>query len=112
MSTPNIPRGPGLFEITRANGERLVTNVRRLAGAERAPGSALIAVAAWLLALIGGGALYVSFTAQHEYVFARPPPGRGQHHRGAAARPADDRVHPARARPVPRREVLAGPSGR
>jgi hypothetical protein len=70
MSTPTIPRGPGLFEISKANGERMVTNVRRLAGAERAPGSALIAVAAWLLALIGGGALYVSFTAQQRYVFA------------------------------------------
>jgi len=70
MSTPNIPRGPGLFEVTRANGERLVTNVRRLVGGERAPGSALIAAAAWLLALIGGGALYVSFTAQQRYVFA------------------------------------------
>ena len=30
----------------------------------------LIAVAAWLLALIGGGALYVSFSAQQKYVFA------------------------------------------
>ena len=30
----------------------------------------LIAIAAWLLALIGGGALYVSFTAQQRYVFA------------------------------------------
>jgi hypothetical protein len=70
MSTPTIPRGPGLFEITKANGERAITNVRRLAGAERAPGSALIAIAAWLLALIGGGALYVSFTAQQRYVFA------------------------------------------
>jgi Protein of unknown function (DUF2637) len=70
MSTPNIPRRPGLFEVTRANGERLVTNVRRLAGGGRAPGSALIAAAAWLLALIGGGALYVSFTAQQRYVFA------------------------------------------
>jgi hypothetical protein len=69
MSTPTIPPGPGLFEITRANGERAVTNVRRLAGADRAPGSALIAVAAWLLALIGGGALFVSFSAQYAYVF-------------------------------------------
>ena len=69
MSTPTIPRGPGLFEITRANGERVVTNVRRLAGAERAPGFALISIAAWLLALIGAGALYVSFTAQQKYVF-------------------------------------------
>ena len=36
----------------------------------RPPGSALIAIAAWLLALIGAGALYVSFTAQQRYVFA------------------------------------------
>jgi hypothetical protein len=73
MSTSTVPRGPGLFEITRDSGERLVTNskaaIRRLAGTERAPGSALIAVAAWLLALIGAGALYVSFSAQREYVF-------------------------------------------
>jgi hypothetical protein len=64
------PRGPGLFEISKTNGERLVTNIRRLAGAERPPGSVLIAVAAWLLTLIGGGALYVSFAAQRQYVFA------------------------------------------
>ena len=70
MSTPTIPRGPGLFEISKANGERVVTNVRRLAGTDRAPGSALIAVAAWLLALIGVGALYVSVAAQQRYVFA------------------------------------------
>lgn len=69
MDNSTLPRGPGLFEITRANGGRVVTNVRRLAGAERAPGSALIAIAAWLLALIGAGALYVSYTAQREYVF-------------------------------------------
>jgi hypothetical protein len=64
-----MPRGPGLFEITRANGERAVTNVRRLAGADRAPGSVLIGLAAWLLALIGAGALFVSFSAQYSYVF-------------------------------------------
>ncbi|MGH3189413.1 MAG: DUF2637 domain-containing protein [Streptosporangiaceae bacterium] len=64
------PRGPGLFEVTRASGERLTTNVRRLAGADRTPGSVLIAAAAWLLALIGGGALYVSYSAQYAYIFA------------------------------------------
>jgi len=69
MSTSNVPRGPGLFEVARANGERAVTSVRRLAGAERPPGSALIACAAWLLAVVGAGALYVSFSAQREYVF-------------------------------------------
>ena len=30
----------------------------------------LIAVAAWLLALIGGGALFVSFSAQYAYIFS------------------------------------------
>jgi len=69
MSTTNLPRGPGLFEITHANGESLITNVRRLAGAERAPGSALIAVAAWLLAALGGGLLFVSFAGQFRYIF-------------------------------------------
>ena len=44
-------------------GERLHTGVRPRAGTGHAPGSALIAVAAWLLVLIGGGALYVSFSA-------------------------------------------------
>jgi hypothetical protein len=70
---PELPRGPGLFEITKANGERVVTNIRhirRMAGAERTPGSALIGAAAWLLALIGGGALYVSYSAQFTYIFA------------------------------------------
>ena len=46
-----------------------ITSVRRRAGTGRAPGSVLIAVAAWLLALIGGGALFVSFSAQYAYIF-------------------------------------------
>ena len=62
-------RGPGLFEVARANGESVITNVRRIAGAERPPGSALIGWATWLLVLIGAGALYVSFSAQRQYVF-------------------------------------------
>jgi hypothetical protein len=70
MSNSSLPRGPGLFEVARANGENVITNVRRLAGADRAPGSALIGWAAWLLALIGAGALFVSFSAQYKYVFA------------------------------------------
>jgi hypothetical protein len=78
MSTANVPRGPGLFEINHANGERSVTSIRRLAGAERAPGSALIACGAWLLAVVGAGALYVSFSAQREYVF-------GARHQDAAS---------------------------
>src|SRR5260370_12562713 len=68
-----MPAGPGLFEITHANGHdldaRFITSVRRLAGAERAPGTALIGWAAWLLGLLGAGALFVSFSAQYAYVF-------------------------------------------
>ena len=71
-------RGPGLFEVARDGGEHAITNVRRIAGAERAPGSVLIGWAAWLLALIGAGALYVSFSAQRQYVF-------GARHQNAAA---------------------------
>jgi Protein of unknown function (DUF2637) len=78
MSNSTLPRGPGLFEIARANGEHVVTNVRRIAGADRAPGSVLIACAAWLLAIVGAGALYVSFSAQREYVF-------GARHQDAAS---------------------------
>ena len=62
--------GAGLSGISRDGGERLATGVRRRTGAGRAPGSVLIAVAAWLLALIGGGALFVSFSAQYAYIFA------------------------------------------
>jgi len=50
--------------------ERLVTSVRRRTGTGCAPGSVLIAVAAWLLALTGGGALFVSFAAQYAYIRA------------------------------------------
>ena len=67
MST--IRGGPGLPEIAGNEDERLATNVRRRAATGRAPGSALIAVAAWLLALTGGGALFVSFSAQYAYIF-------------------------------------------
>ncbi len=65
-----IRDGPGLSGITRDGGARPVTGVRRRAGTGRAPGSALIAVAAWLLAPTGGGALFVSFTAQYAYILA------------------------------------------
>ncbi len=40
------------------------------AGTGRAPGSALITAAAWLLVLLGGGALFVSFSAQYAYILA------------------------------------------
>jgi hypothetical protein len=51
-------------------GERPLTGVHHQARTGRAPGSVLIAVAAWLLALTGGGALFVSFTAQYAYLVA------------------------------------------
>ena len=59
---------PGLPGITRDGSERPANSVRRRARAGRAPGSVLIAVAVWLLALIGGGALFVSFSAQYAYL--------------------------------------------
>ena len=61
--------GSGLSGISRDGGDQLITNARSRAGTGRAPGSVLIAVAAWLLALIGGGALFVSFSAQYAYIF-------------------------------------------
>jgi Protein of unknown function (DUF2637) len=85
MSTNNnVPRGAGFYEappdppflVEHANGRRYqFDNFREvedmhLEGAVRAPGSVLIGWAAWLLALIGAGALYVSFSAQYKYVFA------------------------------------------
>ena len=62
--------GPSLPGITRDGGARFATSVHRRARAGRAPGSMLIAVAAWLLALTGGGALFVSFSAQYAYITA------------------------------------------
>jgi Protein of unknown function (DUF2637) len=68
MST--TPGGPGVRAFGRTGGERVITSVRRRAGPGRAPGSVLIAVATWLLALTGGGALFVSFSAQYTYIFS------------------------------------------
>ena len=70
MSTTNLPRFPGLFEVGRVNGERFVTNVRRLAGPDRAPGSALVSAATILLGLLAAGLFVVSLAAQYRYVFA------------------------------------------
>jgi hypothetical protein len=70
VSTPTIPRGRGLFEVHHPDGHREVTdNIRRLVGADRAPGSVLIAVAGWLLAALAGGLLFVSFSGQFRYIF-------------------------------------------
>jgi hypothetical protein len=77
MDNTTLPRAPGLYEIASGHVRKdddgrwsAVTQVRRLTGREPAPGSALIGWAAWLLVLIGGGALFVSFSAQYAYIFA------------------------------------------
>jgi len=68
---PSVPPpGPGLFQIARANGEAAITNIRRLAGAERTPGSALVLAAAILLGLLAAGLFVVSLAAQYRYVWA------------------------------------------
>jgi hypothetical protein len=64
------PHGAGLFAVARANGETAITNVRRLAGAERTPGSALVASAAILLGLLAAALFVVTLNAQYKYVFA------------------------------------------
>src|SRR5436305_4649804 len=64
------PRGPGLFAIVRANGETAITNIRRLAGAERAPGSRLVLAATVLLGLLAVGLFVVTLNAQYKYVYA------------------------------------------
>jgi hypothetical protein len=73
MSSTNVPRGRGLFEISRANGERAVTNVRRLAGADRDPGAAFVTAATAGLGLQAAGLLYVSFAAQYGYILSEKP---------------------------------------
>ncbi len=62
--------GPGLFEVNGSDPDRkFITNVLRLAGNARNPGSRVIATATWLLAILGGGLLFVSASAQFHYVF-------------------------------------------
>jgi len=61
--------GAGLFEVNGDDPDRkFITNVRRLAGNARTPGSRVIAFATWALFLLGAGLLYVSFEAQFRYV--------------------------------------------
>jgi hypothetical protein len=70
MSNSSVPRGPGLFEVGRVNGERFVTNIRRIAGADRPPGLVLVSAATILLGLLAAGLFVVSLAAQYRYVFA------------------------------------------
>jgi hypothetical protein len=64
--------GPGLFEHVSASGDghvhRYVTNVRRLAGTERKPGTVLLVVASGLLLLLAAAQGYVSWRAQFMFV--------------------------------------------
>jgi hypothetical protein len=66
---PDPPRGPGLFQVARANGETAITNIRRLAGAERVPGSRLVLAATVLLGLLAAGLFVVTLNTQYKYVF-------------------------------------------
>jgi hypothetical protein len=74
MNGSEVPNGPGLFGITSedeaGNRRKFVTNIRRLAGNEKAPGSVVIMAATWLLVLLDAGLLYVSFDAQYRYIFS------------------------------------------
>ena len=58
-------RGPSLSGITRESGQHLTGDVHSRAGTGRAPGSALITVAAWLLALTGGSSAQWHLTYMH-----------------------------------------------
>jgi hypothetical protein len=62
------PRGRGLFSVAKENGETAITNIRRLAGRERTPGSGLVLAAAVLLAILAAGLFVVSLAAQYRYV--------------------------------------------
>ena len=50
---------------------RAVADIHRRPGSGRAPGSRVIAFATWLLALLGGGLMYVSFDAQYRFILAQ-----------------------------------------
>jgi hypothetical protein len=60
--------GPGLFEAVGHDGNRFVTNIRRLAGDRRRPGSVLILTAMALLGILDAGLFAVSFAAQNQYI--------------------------------------------
>ena len=47
-----------------------VTNIRRLAGTEREPGSVLVTAGMALLAMLDAGLLYVVFAAQDRFIFS------------------------------------------
>ena len=69
MMTGSVPRGPGLFRTRTGDEPPRITNIRRLAGAEREPGSVLVTAGMALLALLDAGLLYVVFAAQDRFIF-------------------------------------------
>src|SRR5271165_2383995 len=69
MSASSTDTGPGLFEITQANAERVITNIRKLAGRQPRPGEGLINTATVLLGLLDGALFAVSLAAQYQYIF-------------------------------------------
>ena len=69
MMTDSVPRGAGLFRMRTGDGPPLVTNIRRLAGTEREPGSGLVSAGMLLLGLLDAGLLYVVFAAQDRFIF-------------------------------------------
>jgi hypothetical protein len=79
VSTDSVPRGPGLYEVTRTAGDRVITNVRRLAGGEARPGRALVNTATILLGLLAAGLFGVSLAAQYQYIL------RAKHHQVTAS---------------------------
>jgi hypothetical protein len=67
----SIPHGGGLFEVAREGQDHKgVTNIRRLAGTEREPGSVLVTAGMALLTLLDAGLLYVVFAAQDRFIFS------------------------------------------
>jgi hypothetical protein len=65
----DLPRGRGLFSVAKENGETAITNIRRLAGRERTPGSGLVLSATILLGLLAAGLFVVTLNAQFKYIF-------------------------------------------
>ena len=70
-TSANTPNGPGLFEVNGHDpDQRLITNVRKIAGRQPHPaGSVLIGASTVLLALLGVGCFYVSWWGQYLFIF-------------------------------------------
>ena len=107
-----VPAGPGLFEVNGHDPqEKLITNVRRVAGAERTPGSLLIGISTGLLALLGAGCFYVSWWGQYLFIFAAKAAGGPRADPGRHARRGDGRSCPGCRSGWPGRVSRPGRSG-